>query len=229
MCPLGHHSVRVVPVVYGLRGPDAEEEQEVAAHRLISGGCIVSTSSPAYHAYCDTCGYEYDPESECWERRSPGPNGFVAAFSPLITSFKVPKGASTDYLQQSRDGVSTWQRVSFVWEPLSSEDFNNAAKEIGASLRRQSLSFGIGPLVRADRYPNASKSMEFGLHDGSYGTTESTIALVYHDNPPSLDVEFSIHGPGRPSCAFEKYWLPYETIGDKYYMSRWAREQLGGP
>ncbi len=225
-CPLGHNALRVVPVVYGLRNPDAEELHKLETHELVAGGCALGVNSPAYHAYCDACGYEYDPEFDCWERRNATPVGFAAGFSPIITAFPVPKNASTQYLQQIRNGLRVWQHVSSRWEAGSERDFEDTAKVIEANLHRQSLQFGISTPTYIGRYPNASNAMEFGLLDGDSGTTGSTITLVYYADPPTLSADLSIYGPGEISTP--KGRPAYETICDKYHLSQEAREQLGG-
>jgi len=48
-------STRVIPIVYGLPTPEAEEEEKKGLIRL--GGCIVSKEFPKWH--CKNCGYEW--------------------------------------------------------------------------------------------------------------------------------------------------------------------------
>ncbi len=48
-------SINVIPIVYGLPTPEAEEEAKKGLFKL--GGCIVSEESPKWH--CKNCGYEW--------------------------------------------------------------------------------------------------------------------------------------------------------------------------
>ncbi len=49
----GSHDV--VPIVYGLPGPELIEQAE--AGEVVLGGCVVEDGSPVWH--CNGCGYEW--------------------------------------------------------------------------------------------------------------------------------------------------------------------------
>ena len=53
-CPLCG-SRKIIPIAYGLPGPDLEKESKKG--RVILGGCMVSENQPQSH--CKDCGYEW--------------------------------------------------------------------------------------------------------------------------------------------------------------------------
>ena len=115
-CPYGHPHVRRAKVLYGLLAPDAELQREIDAGAVVAAGCVVFDDSPDYLLVCKTCGFDFNPVTEEWERESPDPLSFERPLSPTVLSFPLPDPATREglqYNQHFQDGELTSEGVQY--------------------------------------------------------------------------------------------------------------------
>jgi hypothetical protein len=127
-CPLGHTTLKDVPIVYGLppwEGPEVQKwRKAVENFEFVSGGCVSDNDSPKHEVVCTTCRFAHSisstktPEYGSWTRSSPDMKSFPQPFSDFVRIFPVPPKSQlkepVSYTQSLSDGLDVrYESVSY--------------------------------------------------------------------------------------------------------------------
>jgi hypothetical protein len=133
LCPLGHATIKLVPVYYGPILDPVKTQQSIDNLELVYGGVEAKPDSPKEVRACTTCRYEHDPVHDFWKRSGGNWKDFLVALEPLVSDLKMPRPrdlARGPLYEQYIKGENRWEYVTF----RSREPWQNVATNIDAHI-----------------------------------------------------------------------------------------------
>jgi hypothetical protein len=200
-CPLGHETIRAVPVLYGLLRGGPELDEQLRRHDVIAAGCGIPQNPPAYFGYCDTCGYEYDPGERSWIKRAGERSEFIQPFQWSIADFPFPPDTSIEYYQISgRAGVS-YQAANCTDASGTEREFNAFRAKVERFLDDHGTSFTTE--VFPSDLPHNSSNITY--HEWTEAGRECKIRLS--DDPPESGWRISITVSADPPAIADRSFI----------------------
>lgn len=144
LCPLGHTTIKLVPVYYGPILDPVKTQQAIDNLELVYGGVEAKRGAPTEVRVCTTCRYEHDPVHGFWKRTGSHWKDFLVALEPLVSELKMPRArdlARGPIYEQYLKGENRWEYVTF----RSREPWQIVAANVDAHI----LKFGLFDAITA--------------------------------------------------------------------------------
>lgn len=138
-CPLGHKSIKHVPITYGLLMSSPELKKNIEDLNVWPGGCIKGGEN--FKIVCSECRYSYETYKDAWMKLGSGRNSFGFKLNKIVFDFPVIeaiKGAgSLRVSQMVKDKKSVFETLNY----LSESTMGDIDKKIQVYLAKTKMGF----------------------------------------------------------------------------------------